>query len=294
MSQSMDISLQALSHTYPEWKPWLDVVEEVLGEASDPKWEAFIPANAVVRENIPLLAGAEIPLEIDFTRLWVKRLILTASRSGTPNMLTLRRAESAGIDIEFLFQAAMCQHSDPLKEIALNFGIDAGAFQAVAGLVVIPFLQACGRRWAASRSESWIKNYCPICGAWPTFAEIRGIERARCLRCGRCGSEWPVHWLQCPYCDMIDHNQLVSLIPENSGSTRTIEACKRCLGYLKSFTMLQGTPAARVMIEDLASVDLDVAAMEKGYRRAEGSGYSLDVRVISKPVSKRTFFSRSQ
>src|ERR671922_2079346 len=99
MSQSTDISLQALSHDHPEWRPWLEVVEEVLGEASDPKWEAFIPANLAARENIPQLAGAKIFLDLDFTRSWVKRLIVTASRSGTPNMMTLRRAQTAGIDI---------------------------------------------------------------------------------------------------------------------------------------------------------------------------------------------------
>jgi len=30
-------------------------------------------------------------------------------------------------------------------------------------------------------------------------------------------------------------------------------------------------------------VDLDIAALEQGYRRPEGAGYSLDIKIISKP-----------
>jgi formate dehydrogenase maturation protein FdhE len=61
-----------------------------------------------------------------------------------------------------------------------------------------------------------------------------------------------------------------------------IEACKRCLGYVKTFTKLQGSPAARVILDDLASVDLDVAAFEQGYRHPQGTGYALNVTVADR------------
>jgi FdhE protein len=82
---------------------------------------------------------------------------------------------------------------------------------------------------------------------------------------------------------MTDHEELVSLVPEKSGATRVVDACKRCLGYLKSFTVLQGSPPARVILDDLASVDLDIAALEQGYKRPAGPGYSLDVAILRKP-----------
>ncbi|HET8563195.1 MAG TPA: formate dehydrogenase accessory protein FdhE, partial [Candidatus Binatia bacterium] len=91
-------------------------------------------------------------------------------------------------------------------------------------------------------------------------------------------------------CGMTDHNELVSLVPEKSGSTSVIEACKRCLGYVKTFTMLQGSPPAKVIVEDLASVDLDIAAVEQGYKRPEGPGYALEIAVEHKPnLSERIF-----
>jgi FdhE protein len=90
---------------------------------------------------------------------------------------------------------------------------------------------------------------------------------------------------------MTDHEQLVSLVPEQGGTTRVIEACKRCLGYVKTRTTLQASPAARVILDDLASVDLDVAALEHGYRRPQGLGYSLDLTLVDKSPEKFSFWS---
>jgi FdhE protein len=280
MTPSVDTNLQKISRDYPEWKPWLAVIEEVLKEAADPKWNAVVPADARPKEKTPLLAGARIAFEVGSVRRWVMRLIRTAHTSGTSEMATLKPAESADLDIPALFQASLCQDSKKLQTIALDIGADAGAFRAVAELVPIPFLQACARRCAPSAAESWTEGYCLICGAWPAFAEVRGIERSRYLRCSRCGGEWQFRLLHCPYCGVTEHTELTSLVPENGGPTRTVEACRRCLGYIKNFTTLQGTPGNEVILKDLASVDLDVAAAEQGYRRAEGPGYRFDVTIV--------------
>jgi FdhE protein len=84
-----------------------------------------------------------------------------------------------------------------------------------------------------------------------------------------------------------DHEELVSLVPEKSGANAVIEACKRCLGYVKTFATLQGSPPAEVMVDDLASVDLDIAALEQGYRRPAGGGYTLDINIVPKPSGSR-------
>jgi FdhE protein len=190
-----------------------------------------------------------------------------------------------------MFKASLCQDEGGLKQIALASDADPDAFQAVAALLPVPFLHACNRRWSHSVPRSWAEGYCPICGAWPAFAEVRGIERSRYFRCGRCAGEWQVNCLVCAYCGMTDHEQLISLVPEQGGTTRVIEACKRCLGYVKTFTTLQASPAARVMLDDLASVDLDIAALERGYKRPQGRGYSFDVTLVDKPGEKSPFWS---
>lgn len=291
MTASIDSDLQELGRQRPEWEPWLAVIQEVLSETADAKWDGFVPAGIEARESkAPRLAGATIALEADSLRRWTECLLRTASRGGTAKMATLKPAIQAPSAILALFKASLCQDEEGLKQIALASDADPDAFQAVAALLPVPFLHACNRRWTHAIAQSWAEGYCPVCGAWPAFAEVRGIERNRYFRCGRCAGEWQLYCLICPYCGMTDHNELLSMVPEQGGTSRVIEACKRCFGYVKSFTTLQGSPAVKVILDDLASVDLDVAALERGYRRPQAPGYSLDVTLVDKPVEKFSFW----
>jgi FdhE protein len=291
MMARADRSLQDLGRDYPEWKPWLAVIEEVLREAADPKWEAFVPERTEPQQSkVPLLSGLTVDLETNVVGRWTQRLIRAAYQSGAPRMATLESVKRAGLNDAVLFEPALCQNTDRLRGIAGDLGVDADALHVVAALVPVPFLQACNRRWRSAISQSWVEGYCPVCGSWPAFAEVRGIERNRHLRCGRCSAEWPVHGLSCPYCGMTDHKEIESLVPEESGTTRAIEACRRCLGYLKSLTTLQRIPAERVLIDDLASVDLDIAALDQGYRKPDRPACFLDVTITNRPAGGRRFF----
>lgn len=291
MTASIDSDLRDLGQQRPEWQPWLAVVEEVLRELTDAKWDAVIPDLAAARESkAPLLAGAGIAIEAAWLRRWTQQLIGTASRSGTEKMATLKGALRETATTLPLFKASLRLDESALKQIAVSCDADPDAFQAVAALLPVPFLHACNRRWSHSLPQGWVEGYCPVCGAWPAIAEVRGIERSRYFRCSRCAGEWQVNCLVCAFCGMTDHQQLVSLLPEQGGNTRVIEACKRCLGYVKTFTTLQASPAAKVMLDDLASVDLDIAALEHGYKRPQGAGYCFDVRVIDKPAEKFSFW----
>lgn len=153
----------------------------------------------------------------------------------------------------------------PAAPLTAAAGIDASQ-------TPIPLLHACRRRWASAVPPGWSQGYCPICGAWPGFAEVCGVERSRFLCCVRCGTAWRAHGLSCPYCGTADHAALGALVPEQDPPKWAIEVCNACRGYLKSFTRLKTSPPEQALIEDIASVELDLAAAERGYRRPEGSG----------------------
>lgn len=272
-------SLQDLKCRHPEWEPWLTVVQEVLREAADSKWAAVVPPIAATPlGKTPLIAEARIVLPKSLLRAWFEQLIRVAQRSGTEQLATLKAALETRLDIFNLFKASLQQDDELVKRLASSVDADAEAFAAVTALLPVPLLQATNRRWAQGVASSWMEGYCPVCAAWPAFAETRGIERSRYLRCGRCGAEWQAHVLSCPYCGNRDHEKLVSLIPENSAKS-AIDGCKVCLGYVKVFTTLQGTRPDVVMLEDLGSVEIDLAAADQGYRRPKGPGYSVDITV---------------
>lgn len=282
-------AVDALERQRPEWGPWLLVVEEILREAATPGWEPAVPEPAFTDERAPLLAGSTISLPVSSVRRLLERLTRIASRRGTAKMASVEAALHADPDALTLFTASLRQDSAPVDDVAAATGADAEALQAIVALLPVPFLQACNRRLASSKSGSWVEGYCPVCGSWPALAEVRGIERSRYLRCGRCGGEWRAHSLHCPYCSVNDHDELVALVPEHDRSHAVIEACKRCLGYVKTFTRLQGCPPGTVMLEDLASVDLDVVALARGYTRPSGAGYPLDLTVTDTRASRRFF-----
>jgi FdhE protein len=280
-----DTALNGLKRERPEWEPWLAVIEEIVRETASDRWDASVPSVEPRQAGTPRLAGVTLAVHAKSVRRLLKRLIRIASLNGMPNIAM----PDSGPDVLTLFKASLCQTSGGVEEAAGARGADASGLQAIIALVPLPLLHACNRRWASSISESWVEGYCPVCGSWPAFAEVRGIERCRSFRCGRCGGDWHARLLSCPYCAEGRHDALVSLVPENSASHGTIDACNSCHGYVKTFTRLRGCQPDTVMLEDLASVHFDVAALEQGYTRPSGAGYPLDVSVTDADATRRWF-----
>jgi FdhE protein len=270
-------ALSNMRRQRPEWTPWLGVIEVILRESVPPAWDQSVPDQPDHRSNAPRLAGATVAIDEAVVQRLFDRLIRTAARAGTSEMATLTRVADANPNAVALWHASLCHDSESVARITTTGIGDAAALQAVALLLPVPFLQACNRRWAASISDHWVEPFCPVCGAWPAFAEMRGIERTRHYRCGRCGSEWHARGLTCPFCATTDHHDLVSLVPESRGASAVVDACRRCLGYLKVFNRLQGCAPLAVGLEDLGGVALDIAALELGYHRPAGAGYPINV-----------------
>ena len=281
-------ALETLKQGRPEWAPWLAVVAEICDQTHDPVWDATVPPRVPSSHPpMPLLTAASISLPPNVLRRSLTRLIQRASTSGSATMATLHRLLDDEPDALALFAASVCQDREVVKETAARNEADGEALQAVIALLSVPFLQACHRKWATVIPEAWTAPYCPICASRPAFVEVRGIERTRHARCGRCGAEWYARMLQCLYCANSDHEQLLTLASQGGAPTNTIEACTKCRGYLKAFTRLQGCSPASVYLEDLTSVDLDIAALDAGYTRPHGTGYPLAVTVHAEARRRR-------
>ena len=89
------------------------------------------------------------------------------------------------LPVEWLVNA----DGDRPDAVAISVNLDPDALSAAAALAVMPLLQALRRRFAPAIDPRWSEGVCPVCGGWPMLAEQRGLERARRLRCGRCGGD---------------------------------------------------------------------------------------------------------
>jgi FdhE protein len=63
-----------------------------------------------------------------------------------------------------------------------------------------------------------------------------------------------------------------------------------CQGYIKTLATLQATPGPTLVMEDMATVDLDIVALECGYTRPKRPGYALGLRVLATPNRLRALF----
>ena len=275
-----------LARDRPEWGPWLAVVGKALDEIGRAHENVVLHVDAARGSDAPLLANALLEIDCDVAQRVLSNVMRTAAHSGGALMQSLARVSTQASDAIAIIEAAVNRDVARLAGFASRAGADADALAAVAALGVVPFLQSCAR--LSEHGDGWTHGYCPVCGDWPAFAEMRGVERTRHYRCGACGSEWQTSCLKCAFCGTIDHDVLASLVPQDAGNRAALDVCNACHGYVKVLTTLHGTPAALVPLQDLATAELDIAAAERGYARASLRGYTLDLRVTTRPVQQRS------
>lgn len=265
-------AVEDLKRKRPEWIPWLTLVDTALRESTNGAWSSVVPTRTAPTPAVPALSGTTVILPEKLLRGMLERMATAAIRGGGPKMASLGEVLLGDVDVAGLFHASVTQDLERANEIASSRQVDPEGLQAVVTLLGLPFLQACRAQWEPHGAMPWAEGYCYVCGAWPALVETRGVERSRYHRCGRCGSEWYAQLLQCAYCRTTDHEELVALMPEREGARGSVVACRCCRGYLKVFTRLQGSAPSAVLLDDLSSVDLDLAAIDAGYRRPPGAG----------------------
>ena len=283
--------LTSLRIAHPEWRPLLALIEGALWEGERPEWRDSVPAiSSRAPDREPPLSSAVIAMASRPIERWVRRVLVTATGMG-PDAPFVDVDTASRIDPRSLLEASVAQDAGRLGGISQSVGDTRGVLEALAPLIAMPLLQACRRAWADAAPSSWPHGHCPTCGAWPALAEIRGLDGGRHLRCRRCGGDWVTEWLLCPFCGERDHAQLGSLVSGNGLTREKIEVCDRCYGYVKTVMTLAPVPPEQVVLQDLATTVLDVAAVERGYRPPSPRG-PLAVRIIARRSGPRSLLSR--
>ncbi len=275
--------LDVIARSQPESGPWLALLAAAIREAGEPAWDeaaAGTSLRAHQAELAPLLTGATVPISRSLADDWPRRLLALAGEAS-PAVAPLAAAAAARPDGIALLEGAINQDAPRLGAQAAALGVDPDALAAVAQLAAMPLLHACRRLVAAMVATDWAEGSCPVCGAWPALAESRGLERARRPRCARCGGDWSLPAFRCPFCRNDDHQLLGTLVSESGGEARKVDTCDRCRGYVKSVATLRAWAADEVALADLATVDLDLAAIERDYARPVAPAVDLGVRLVA-------------
>ena len=127
-----------------------------------------------------------------------------------------------------------------------------------------PFLTRAGDAvMARSDLAAWHKGTCPLCGGEPDLAVIT-VSADRLLICGRCAARWPFEPLTCPFCLNGDRSKITSFASRD-GQYR-LYACDVCERYVKAYDARRASRPVMPVVDAVATLPLDAAAIQKGYR----------------------------
>jgi FdhE protein len=149
-----------------------------------------------------------------------------------------------------------------LVEARLGFWLHAAAG---------PVLERAAR--AAAVAEDWSGAACPVCGG-PAHVSVIAEESGefmagspRSLVCGRCATGWRFSRAKCSVCGEDDSSALSSYCAERRRAAR-VDTCSTCRAYIKTFDLRQdGARDIVPLVDDVATLTLDVWAREHGYSR---------------------------
>jgi FdhE protein len=130
------------------------------------------------------------------------------------------------------------------------------------------YLQPCAeivRSRAGLQLDGYTHALCPFCNRKPAFGVLRpqGDGARRNLVCGFCLSEWEFRRIVCAGCGQEDQAKLPVYTAEQAPHVR-VECCDACHTYIKSIDLAKNG-LADPLVDELASVPLDLWAQEHGY-----------------------------
>ncbi len=277
--------IEDLERRRPEWRAWLALLEQIEAELSGWAERATVEGEGVIDEAAPaapLLDGQTVRLDVGALAELLARLLKAAGRQAPVDAAaySLKRYRPDRDTTRRLIEAAICHDDATIAAAAETFGLDPAALATVVHLAALPPVASCATKLPRRIPEYWSCGYCPVCGSWPLVAELRGVERERVLRCGRCGTAWRAPWLRCTYCSEAHHDHLGALATAEGLESRKAETCATCRRYLKSVAALTPLHLMDLWLADLETVELDLAAHERGYSRPPESGYRIACRVV--------------
>lgn len=272
--------LRAIKEAHPELADAVDMHLELLelqrriqGRVSLPWLE--ITAESMTRhqmEGRPVLTFEQIPLELTDLRLMVRQTADVLRRHGALEDADDQRVQALGRDMKLLAIVAEWYRSVPESRAVAAVGTptpdasaaDDAAVSQVLALAMRPFLSRCAEVLQQRQELGiWTHPYCALCGGEPDFAVITQAAE-RHLICSRCALRWKFEPLTCPYCRNSDRAQVTSFATPD-GRYR-VYACDICHRYLKAYDGRRATRPVMPMVDMVATLPLDAAAIQRGYQ----------------------------
>ncbi len=237
--------------------PWLELNADILARHQ--------------AEGRPVLRFEHIPLDLTDLRLMVRQTADALRRSGALEEADFQRVQALGRDMKLLTVVGQWYRSAAGQHAVAALGASAvpqpepgdDMVHQVIALAMRPFLSRCAEV-LQQRSDlaTWTHPHCPLCGGEPDLAVITPAAE-RHLVCSRCALRWKYEPLTCPYCRNSDKAQITSFATPD-GQYR-VYACEVCRRYLKAYDARRSSRPVMPIVDGVATLPLDAAAIQRGY-----------------------------
>ena len=244
----------------------IDLQRRIQSRLATPLLDVDDPATAArLASGRRLVDYADIPLEWSEFRLAFRQtadILLRFGALEAQDCDALQAIVRDGARIEELTRAYYDRTSGPAAPALEDHGAPPMLDQVLA-LALRPFLARCGDVCGARLDLSaWLRAWCPICGGEPDFGVLTAPAE-RSLICGRCLTQWPFHSTACPYCG----NDAAGSVTSFASRDRRyrVFGCSACRKYLKAYDARGAARPVMPMVDTVATLPLDAAAIQKGY-----------------------------
>ncbi len=274
------VELRALKEQHPELGDAVDMHLALLELQRRIQPRIPLPAYELTRDKMalhqaegrPLLRFEDIPLDLTDFRLMVRQTADVLRRFGAIEEADYAYAQSLVRDMKLVTVAGNWYRRTAERSVsagagaaasATNVGTEPVMLDQVLALAMKPFLTRCAEVLQPREDLAlWTHGHCALCGGEPDLAVITPAAD-RLLICGRCTLRWKFESLTCPYCLNANRSRITSFATPD-GHYR-VYACDVCQRYLKAYDARRAGRAVMPVVDGVATLPLDAAAMQRGY-----------------------------
>jgi hypothetical protein len=270
-SESREIAeLRRVKEENPELSSAVDLQIELLQLQRRIQSRVRLPAIRLEPEYLnmllakgPILQFEHLTVDWSDVRLLLRGTSTAMRNHGALEEMDCRRADVLSRDAERLPEIVRSWF-EAVRPGAAPVRPEAQGLESVLQQAMRPFLTRAGDAvMARSDLASWNQGICPMCGGEPDLAVITTAAE-RLLICGRCAARWPFDQIACPFCLNADRSRITSFASRD-GQYR-LYACVACERYLKAFDARRASRPVMPVVDSVATLPLDAAAIQKGFR----------------------------
>jgi FdhE protein len=226
-------------------------------------WKEFLS-----KEGFSLIQKEDFPLDIEAS-VKLFQILCQIGKDANPHMAKeVTKVEEILDQKKIGLKRLLAEgvKEGKIEEIAKEFGLDKKILTFLILESIRPSIQAGVEKLHHELdTENWLKGYCSICGSLPDLSLLKEEVGKRYLVCSYCGYQWQTDRMLCPFCNNKDRESLHYFFGEGEEAYR-IDLCDKCHQYIKTVDHRK-IEALDPILEDLATLHLDILASEKGYQR---------------------------